>query len=87
MLRQVQMAMAMSDMETRMRERAMLQQVMRHAENAAQMEEERLLQAALEESKQMASDPSQPDVDNMTYEQLMELQERTGHVSRGLTKA
>jgi hypothetical protein len=29
MIRQVQMAMAMSDMETRMRERAMLQAVMR----------------------------------------------------------
>jgi len=29
------MAMAMSDMETRMRERAMLQHVMRQAENAA----------------------------------------------------
>lgn len=51
MLRQVQMAMAMSDMETRMRERAMLQAVMRQAESAAQLEEERLLQAALEESK------------------------------------
>lgn len=87
MLRQVQMAMAMNDMETRMRERQMLQAVMRQAENAAQLEEERLLQAALEESKQMANDPNHPDVDNMTYEQLMELQERTGIVSRGLSKA
>ena len=51
------------------------------------MEEERLLQAALEESKQMAHDPNSPDVDNMSYEQLMELQERTGVVSRGLKKA
>ena len=51
------------------------------------MEEERLLQAALEESKQLANDPNQPDVDNITYDQLMELQERTGHVSRGLKKA
>ena len=46
---------------------------MRQAESAAQLEEERLLQAALEESKQMAHDPNNPDVDNMTYEQLMEL--------------
>lgn len=45
-----------------------------------------MLQAVLEESK-LDRDPNQPDVDNMTYEQLMELQERTGHVSRGLTKA
>lgn len=67
-MRQVQMAMAMSDMETRMRERQMLQHVMRHAENAAQLEEERLLQAALEESKAMAHDPNNPDVDNMSYE-------------------
>ena len=35
----------------------------------AQMEEERLLQAALEESKKdMVQDPNSPDVDNMTYE-------------------
>ena len=33
------------------------------------------------------NDADNPDVDNMTYEQLMELQENAGTVSRGLTKA
>jgi hypothetical protein len=33
------------------------------------MEEDRLLQAALEESKKdIVHDPNSPDVDNMTYE-------------------
>jgi len=33
------------------------------------MEEDRLLQAALEESKKdIVVDPTRPDVDNMTYE-------------------
>ena len=50
----------------------MLNQV-RQASSAAQaeLEEERLLRHAIEESKQMASgvtDPNSPDVDNMTYE-------------------
>lgn len=35
----------------------------------------------------MANDPHNPDVDNMTYEQLLAMQERSGIVSRGLTKA
>ena len=39
---------------------------------SAQAEEERLLQRAIEESKQ-ASDPNSPDVDNMNYEQLLNL--------------
>ena len=33
-----------------------------------------------------ANDPDNPDVDRMTYEQLMELQENAGHVNRGYTK-
>ena len=49
-------------------------------------EEERLLQMALEASNQeQVIDPSSPDVDNMTYEQLMELGENAGKVSKGYT--
>ena len=51
----------------------------------AAAEEERLLQRALEESKNDAQDPDNPDVDRMTYEQLMELGENAGQVSRGYT--
>ena len=48
-------------------------------------EEERLLQKAIEESKQ--SNPNQnPDPDNMSYEQLLELGDRVGKVSKGLSK-
>lgn len=35
---------------------------------------------------QTNNDPNFVDTDNMTYEQLLELQEKIGHVSRGLTK-
>ena len=51
--------------------------------NAA-AEEERLIQRAIEESKADA-DPSRPNVDNMTYEQLLEMEEANGKVSKGLT--
>ncbi len=43
----------------------------------------------MEESKEDAIanlDPTCPDVDNMTYEQLMELGENAGKVSQGLKK-
>ena len=44
-----------------------------------QEEDERLLQLALEASNQeQVIDPDNPDVDNMTYEQLMELGESAG---------
>jgi hypothetical protein len=52
-------------------------------------EEERLLRRVIEESKDEANsnlDPTSPDVDNMTYEQLMELGENAGKVSRGLSQ-
>ena len=63
---------------------------MKEASSAAQaeQEEQRLLQHAIEESKAMASgagDPSNPDVDSMTYEQLIELGESAGKVSKGCT--
>ena len=53
----------------------------------AQNEEERLLQAAMEESKhEHFVDPNNPDVDSMSYEQLMELQENAGQVNRGYSE-
>lgn len=53
--------------------------------NSAEAEEERLLARAIEESKQnIPDDPSNPNTDNMTYEQLLELEENNGKVSKGL---
>jgi hypothetical protein len=44
-----------------------------------------MLRCAIEESKhESVSDPHAPDVDNMTYEQLIELGESAGKVCRGL---
>lgn len=51
--------------------------------HSAEAEEERLLQRALEESK-VDADPNNPNTDNMTYEQLLELEENNGKVSKGL---
>ena len=49
------------------------------ASTSHQEEEERLIQMALEASNQeQVVDPDNPDVDNMTYEQLMELGENAG---------
>ncbi len=65
----------------------MMMQVMMNSmvgENGAQAEEERLFQRAMEESKQDA-DPDNPNTDNMTYEQLLELEDKNGKVSKGLT--
>ncbi len=55
-------------------------------EHSAEAEEQRLLQRAIEESKQEMQDPTQPNPDNMTYEQLLELEENNGRVSKGLSK-
>jgi len=52
--------------------------------SSAEAEEERLLQRAIEESKNESYDPSMPNTDNMTYEQLLELEENNGKVSKGL---
>jgi len=44
-----------------------------------------MLQRAIEESKRdMPEDPNNPNVDNMTYEQLLELEAQNGKVSKGL---
>ena len=68
--RQMQMAIAMQEIEQRVAERSMLMQVMAGGGGmmSAQAEEERLLQRAIEESKQDNNDPNSPDVDNMNYE-------------------
>ena len=52
--------------------------------NGAAAEEERLLARAIEESKQENHDPTRPNVDEMTYEQICELEESNGKVSKGL---
>ena len=62
----------MNEIEQRVAERNMIMQAL-HADGgsmvSAQAEEERLLQRAIEESKQMSpADPNSPDVDNMTHE-------------------
>ena len=56
--------------------------------NYQQREEERLLQMALEASNQEGpvNDPDNPDVDNMTYEQLMEMGENAGKVNKGYSQ-
>lgn len=64
----IQMAMQLHQQEVKQREREMMMQVMMNSmigANSAQAEEERLIQRALEESKQ-DGDPNNPD--NMTYE-------------------
>lgn len=54
---------------------------------SAEQEEERMLMQAIEESKfdSGVNDPTSPDVDNMTYEQLLEMGDNAGKVSRGLS--
>ena len=78
----------MQNQEIKNRERDMMMQVMMNSMggvNSAEAEEERLLARAIEESKQSApDDPSNPNTDNMTYEQLLELEENNGKVSKGL---
>ena len=86
----LQMALHMSDVENRMNERQMIMMALNAGAGAeqAQAEEERLIQRAIEESKREApaNDPNNPDVDRMTYEQLMALGENAGQVSRGYTR-
>lgn len=76
--------MHLQNQEVRNREREIMMQVMMQSMlNDGEAEEQRLLQRAIEESKQDA-DPNNPNVDSMTYEQLMELEEANGKVSKGL---
>lgn len=66
------MAMQMQSQEIKNRERDMMMQVMMNSMGGmggAEAEEERLLQRAIEESKQgIQEDPNNPNTDNMTYE-------------------
>ena len=52
----------------------------------AQLEEDRQLRMAMAASLEEgpSENPNNPNVDEMTYEQLLEMQDRAGHVSRGL---
>ena len=90
-LHELQLAMQLQNQEVRKREREIMMQVMMNSMlgvNSAEAEEERLLQRAIEESKNAApDDPNNPNPDNMTYEQLLALEESNGKVSKGLTKA
>ena len=52
------------------------------AQQSAEAEEERMLQQAIEESKQGLN--LEPNVEEMTYEQILELEEKNGKVSKGL---
>ena len=59
-----------------------------HAERAAAAQEEAMLQRAIEESRREAGVGSGPNTDEMTYEQLLALEESNGgSVSRGYTSA
>ena len=52
----------------------------------AEQQEERMLQMAIEESKRdIPEDPNNPNLDAMTYEELLELEETNGKVCKGLT--
>ena len=91
-IQQQMMALHLQHQEARARERDMMMQVMMNsmleAGAGAEAEEQRQIQRAIEESKQSCpQDPHNPNVENMTYEQLLELEEKSGKVSKGLTLA
>ena len=83
--------MQLQHQEVRNREKEIMMQVIMNSMlgvNSAEEEEQRLIQRAIEESKNDApNDPNNPNVENMTYEQLLELEEKSGKVSKGLTPA
>jgi hypothetical protein len=83
-MRQIEMAMRMQEIESRVRERQMMMAAMQMNAMSAQQEEDRMMQRAMEESKRDANPSGAPDVDNMTYEQLLELGDNCGSVSKGL---
>jgi hypothetical protein len=71
----------------RERENQMIMMTMMESMQGAsgvEAEEQRLLQQAIEASRGEA-DPSNPNTDNMTYEELLQLEDRNGKVSKGLT--
>ena len=52
--------------------------------SGVEAEEQRLLQQAIEASRGDAADPNNPNPDQMTYEELLQLEDRNGKVSKGL---
>jgi cytochrome P450 len=74
------------DQSTRDRERELMMHFMlanihiQRQERSAEEEEQRMLMRAIEESKR----DSGPNPDDMTYEQLLQLEEENGKVSKGL---
>ncbi|TNV86497.1 hypothetical protein FGO68_gene16304 [Halteria grandinella] len=83
-IRALQIALHFEEQERQKRDRDLLMRMMLMGNLMAreENEEERALQRAIEESRrQQTNDP-----DNMTYEQLLELGDRMGKVSKGLTK-
>lgn len=81
--------MSMQRAEMREREKQMIMMTMMDSmmgANSAEAEEQRLIQQAIEASRG-EGDPNNPNVDNMTYEQLLELENNNGKVSKGLTPA
>lgn len=73
----------------RERENQMIMMTMMESMQGAtgvEAEEQRLLQQAIEASRG-EGDPNNPNTDNMTYEELLQLEDRNGKVSKGLTPA
>lgn len=86
---EVALAMQMHRQEMLEREKQMIMMTMMDSMLGAtgvEAEEQRLLQQAIEASRGDA-DPSNPNTDNMTYEELLQLEDRNGKVSKGLTPA
>ena len=52
--------------------------------SGVEAEEQRLIQQAIEASRGQDVDPNNPNPDQMTYEELLELENRNGKVSKGL---
>lgn len=81
--------MQMQRQEMRERENQMIMMTMMESMQGAtgvEAEEQRLLQQAIEASRG-EGDPNNPNTDNMTYEELLQLEDRNGKVSKGLTPA
>ena len=81
--------MHMQRAEMREREKQLIMQTMMESvmgANGVEAEEQRLIQQAIEASRGDA-DPNNPNTDNMTYEELLQLEDRNGKVSKGLTPA
>ncbi len=66
----------------RLRQEKYLEQMMMQVHNP-QLEEQIAIERAIEESKR---DAQNPNPDTMTYEQLLELSEKLGHVNKGFTE-